>query len=128
MAVRIVTTMTELMTELKSGDQAGQLMFFMASATWCTISKRLRPSFQALIKHWRQLGVSINAIEFDIDEAVQISTYFNVQQPPYFICLLPQSHATLTVKELRWGGSDSVGLVQWMNTIMQKWLTWYKAK
>ncbi len=123
-----ISTMTDLMTELKRSEKEGHLVFLSATAQWCHSSQLLQPSYQAMLKHWRHIGVSINAIEFDIDQARQISTYFNVEQAPSFICLLPKPHATLTKKELRWRGSDSVGLAHWMNTIMQKWLSCNKIK
>jgi len=123
MAMTSVTTMTELMKELQVCERQGKLSFIFASANWCTPCKHIKPSFNALMKRWSDYGVAIGVINFNIDEAAQLGEYFNVSKLPYFICLLPFPHMTLTIKELRLESATSSDLDRWVQNIMQKWLT-----
>jgi len=116
-----VNSMSELMRELKRCDEQQTMIFIKAGAVWCGPCKTIQPFFDALMQHWNK-RVSLSVIEFNIDDAEQVSEYFNVSRIPHFICLLPRPHPTLTVKELRNVGGDPTKLEQWVTNIMQKWI------
>jgi thioredoxin-like negative regulator of GroEL len=118
-----VNNMSELMNELKLCDQQGKMIFIKAGAHWCAPCKKIKPFYDAVMNYWSNRGVSLCSIDFNIDEAEQVTAYFNVSRIPHFICLLPRPHHILTLKELRLEGGDPSSLENWVKNIMQKWLT-----
>jgi hypothetical protein len=121
--ITAIKTITELMNELKTGDQLGKIIFIKAASDLYSPCIKILPFYDSLVNHWVKYGVSLSRLDFDIDEAEQLSQYFHVTRIPSFICLLPHHHSTLTRKELRLEGADPKALHTWMTNIMQKWLT-----
>jgi thiol-disulfide isomerase/thioredoxin len=116
-----VSNMFELMQELKRCNEEHKLIFLKAGALWCKPCKQIKPFYHALMEHWSK-QVSLCFLDFNVDESEPLAAYFQVENIPYFICLLPSSHPTLTTKELRYVGSDPVQLERWFTNIMQKWI------
>jgi thioredoxin-like negative regulator of GroEL len=116
-----IANMSELMAELKRCDEDTRMIFIKAGAVWCGPCTKIKPFYEALMQHW-STRVPLATITFNIDDAEQVSKYFNVSRIPHFICLLPNPHPTLTLKELRFEGGDPTRLEQWVTNIMQKWI------
>ena len=117
-----VKTMSELRAHFKTCDDQKRIIFLKAGASWCGPCQQMQPFYDALMTHWSKT-VKLSTVTFSIDDAQQISVYFNVTQIPYFICLLPSEHPTLTLSELHHEGGNHTKLEQWVTNIMQKWTT-----
>jgi thiol-disulfide isomerase/thioredoxin len=116
-----IETIDDFRHQLKRCQKEKKIVILKAGAVWCQPCKQIDPFYQALMEHWSKI-LNICFLHFDIDKAQVIANYFEIQQIPFFICLLPTSHPTLTKKELRFLGSDPHTLEQWFLNIGKKWI------
>ena len=116
----VIRNMADLMAILKQCDDEGRISFIQADAAWCRPCRTIHPFFDALVQHWMN-RVALATISFNIDEAEQVCSYFDITRIPYIVCLLPAPHSILTLKELRFEGTDPASLEFWFTNIMHKW-------
>ena len=67
----------------------GKALFIKAGAEWCGPCKRIQPYFSQLAEFYETTYAGqVAFLTYDHDEANQISTHFQVQSLPTFLCLL----------------------------------------
>ena len=115
-----VRTMQEVVSELRRCQAENRLVVLKAGATWCGPCKVIANPFHAMMEFWSQY-VPLCHLDFDIDKAPAVAEHFQVEQIPFFICLLPSEHPGISTEELRFVGANQPRLEAWLGNLMHKW-------
>ena len=116
----VLRNVYDLMKQLKICDKAQKMIIIKAGASWCKPCRDITPVFRSLGEKWEQRAPCV-FLEFNVDDGLPLTNYFNVRQIPLFVCLLPQRLPGVTYNDLRHVGGDEEELQHWLENIMNKW-------
>jgi hypothetical protein len=108
-------TLAEFQQVLRNCEFLCLPLVIQVGAEWLDFSQHIKCVFQT------ECPLQIIKRYADVDRAEALCRYLGKDEIPYFICILPSPHASLTAADLRFKGSRVSDFRLWLHGVLKKW-------